>query len=112
MLLQWTRRSRVCSLTSGIKISKVMDYALLFLLILAVAVGAWHLLSTRRATVAEALRQKKIISRMNSLYERAQIQEASAEARAAIPLLRELFSARPERASVLVCYQPPTGPSE
>lgn len=53
-----------------------------------------------------------IISAMNSLYERPQIQEAAAEARAAIPRLRKLFSARPLRASVLVRYPPPTGPSE
>jgi hypothetical protein len=89
-----------------------MRYFLPFLLVAAVAVFLWQWRRSHRTTAATPDRSQKIISAMNDLYSKPQIQEAAARARAELPKLLELFAQTPEHTSVLVHYRPSRGPSE
>lgn len=88
-----------------------MRYFLPLFLAAIVGLCLWQWRRSHRV-VASSNRSEKIISAMANLYSKAQIQQAAAEARAALPTLRQLFAERPEHTSVLVRYQPPRGPSE
>jgi hypothetical protein len=85
-----------------------MRYFLLFLFVAAVAVLLWQWRRSHRATD----RSQRIISAMNDLYSKPQIQEAAARARAELPKLQELFAQTPEYTSVQVHFRPSRGPSE
>ena len=89
-----------------------MRYFLPLLLAAVVGFCLWQWRRSHRVALASSILSRKVIAEMDSLYSKAQIQQAAAEARAALPTLRELFAQRPENTSVLVRYQPARGPSE
>ena len=89
-----------------------MRYFLPLFLAAVLGLCLWQWRRSHRAAAASSNRSQKIISAMDNLYSTAQIQQAAAEARAALPTLQELFAERPQDTSVLVRYRPPHGPSE
>ena len=89
-----------------------MRYFLILLLVSAVAICLWHWRRSHRAAASLSDRAQKIISAMNNIYTKPQIQEAAAKARAELPKLLELFVQKPEETSVLVHYRPSRGASE